>query len=144
MHRYNRLHPRAGYLGNVSLSLSSANGLTRRDLEAAEACAAQAIHSQLAGVYSTRAWDAAPPGIIERAAGMLSAARALRTRRRRGLADDEPRLLPDTLEAEARLLLGRLAGGRIPLYDAAGGRQVRLEAGGGNNSLTLGKGGESV
>lgn len=144
MHRYNRLHPRSGYLGNVSLTLSRVNGLTRRDLEAAEAGAARAIDSQLAGVYSTRAWDAAPPGIIERTAGMLSAARALRTRRQRSLADGEPRLLPDTLEAEARLLLGRLANGRIPLYDAAGERQARLEAGGGNDGLTLGKGGESV
>ena len=72
MHRYNRLHPRAGYLGNVSLTLSRANGLTHLDLEAAEAGAARTIDSRLAGLYSTRAWGAVPPGIIERTAGDCS------------------------------------------------------------------------
>ena len=143
MHRYNRLHPRAGYLGNISLTLSRANGLTHLDLEAAEAGAAGTIDSRLAGLYSTRAWGAVPPGIIERTAGMLSAAHALRTRRR-GLADVEPRLLPDVLEAEAHLLLEGLARGQRPLYDAAGERQVRTEVGGAHDGLALAGGAGSV
>ena len=126
MHRYNRLHQRTGYLARVCLSLSPANGLTRRDLGQAEAGTARLIDSQLEDLYPTGAWPTTPPGIIERIAEMLSSASALRARRLRcGPGDGEPEGLPEVLEAEGRRLLDRLRHGSLPLHDAGGDRCQR-------------------
>jgi len=138
MHRYAKLHPRVGYLGNVQAALSGANGITLRDIEAAEVLAAREIERALPA-WLAASWASAPPGLIERIAEMLAAAHLLCLRRRRcGLTDGEPRALPGVLRSEGRLLLSRLRRGEIELRYAAGrlcaapekhgcGRRRRLE-----------------
>lgn len=113
---YNTLTANAGWLKNVDLKTSAANGVTQADLTAAEAAAAARIDAELAAVYETAGWAAAPPPIIAHVAELLSAAEVLDYKYQRGdTVDGEDTNLPARLRMRAEALLARLKGRGAPL-----------------------------
>ena len=121
MGNYNTLIPQAGYLSNVRLKASSANGLTQADLDAAEAHAASAIDAALSGMYDVSTWGGVTPAIIERIADMLASAEVLDYKYQRGdTAEGDDTNLPSVLRDDARALLEMIRNGRLAVVAASG------------------------
>jgi len=108
---YNTLTANVGWLKNVDLKTSAANGVTQADLTAAENAAAARIDAELAAVYDTADWADDTPPIIEHAADLISSAEVLDYKYERGdTVDGEDTNLPARLRARAERLLTRLRG----------------------------------
>ena len=113
---YNTLTANTGWLKNVDLKASAANGVTQADLTAAENAAAARIDGELAGVYDTSGWTASTPPIIAHVAELLSSAEVLDYKYQRGdTVDGEDTNLPARLRARVERLLNRLRGQGAPL-----------------------------
>lgn len=129
MANYNTLVAQCGYLSNVRLRSSPANGITQADLSAAEAHARAEIDAALAGMYDVSFWEAETPGIVARIADMLSSAEVLNYKYQRGdTASGDDTHLPVVLERDARMLLGAVAKGNISVVRTDGVIQMRLDA----------------
>jgi len=126
---YNTLVPEAGYLSNVRLKSSSANGITQGDLDAAEAHAKAVIDAALSAVYDMSAWAAETPPIIARIADMLSSAEVLDYKYQRGdTAEGDDTNLPSVLARDGRGLLDMIRRGVISVVGTDGEIQPRLAA----------------
>jgi hypothetical protein len=113
---YNTLAAHAGWLKNVDLKETAANGVTQADLTAAEAAAAARIDAELAGVYDTSGWADDVPPLIAHIASLLSAADVLDCKYERGdTVDGDDTNLPARLRARAERLIDRLRGRGAPL-----------------------------
>lgn len=124
---YNILVPQVGYLANVTLKCSSANGVTQADLDLAERRAAALIDEALGGIYDTSAWQEETPAVIERVADMFSSGLVLRQRHARGDARESDDLnLAEILGRNARVLLGMIRRGALGVVDTGGRTQKRL------------------
>jgi hypothetical protein len=116
---YNTLVAEAGYLSNVRLKSSQANGVTQADLYTAQAHAKAEIDATLSAIYDISTWVDETPGIIDRIADMLSSAEVLNYKYQRGdTADGEDTNLPSVIERDARALLAMVAKGSISLVQA--------------------------
>lgn len=130
MGNYNTLVAEGGYLSNVRLKVSQANGVTQGDLDRAEAHAQAAIDARLSAVYDVSGWEAVTPAIIERIADMLSSAEVLDYKYQRGdTAEGDDTNLPAVLKADADALLGMLVRGALEVVSAGGGIQERRSGG---------------
>jgi hypothetical protein len=108
---YNTLAANVGWLKNVDLKTSAANGVTQADLTAAEEAAAARIDAELAGCYDTSAWPDDTPPIIQHVAELLSSAEVLDIKYQRGdTVDGEDTNLPARLTARGEALITRLRG----------------------------------
>ena len=126
---YNTLIAEAGYLSNVRLKLSQANGVTQADLYTAQAHAKAEIDAALSGAYDISMWADETPGIIERIADMLSSAEVLNYKYQRGdTADGEDTNLPSVIERDGRALMAMIAKGAISVVRTDGLVQARLAA----------------
>jgi hypothetical protein len=108
---YHTLSANAGWLKNVTLKTSAANGITQADLTAAEAAAAAQIDAELAPLYDTADWADDPPPLVAHVAELLSAAAVLDQKYERGdtVGGDDTNL-PARLRERGERLLSRLAG----------------------------------
>jgi len=130
MGNYNTLVPQAGYLSNVRLKASQANGITQADLDAAEGHARATIDAVLATVYDTSAWEAEVPGIVERIADMLSSAEVLDYKYQRGdTAEGDDTNLPAVLKRDGEALLEMVRRGAVSVVTTGGEVQRRLDGG---------------
>ena len=126
---YNTLVAEAGYLSNVRLKTSTANGITQADLNAAQAHAKAEIDAALAPLYNVSGWETETPGIVERIADMLSSAEVLDYKYQRGdTAEGDDTNLPSVLARDARALLGMVTRGAISVVKTDGSIQPRLDA----------------
>jgi hypothetical protein len=127
---YNTLVSQAGYLSNVRLKVSQANGVTQADLDNAQAHAKAAIDAALAVLYDASAWEAATPPIIERVADMLSSAEVLDYKYQRGdTAEGDDTNLPAVLARDGQALLAMIRRGAVSIVQADGTVQPRLDGG---------------
>jgi hypothetical protein len=127
MGNYNTLVPQAGYLSNVRLKVSPANGVTQGDLDAGQAHAKATVDAQLSGVYDTLGWDSSTPPIIERIADMLSSAEVLEYKYQRGdTAEGDDTNLPSVLRDDAAALLAQIRRGAVSVVAAGGSVVARL------------------
>lgn len=124
---YNTLVCEAGYLSNVRLKASAANGITQADLDAAEAHARAETDAELSMIYDTSAWEAETPAIVERIADMLSSTEVLEYKYQRGdTAGGDDTNLPAVLAREGRGLLRMIKRGLLAVVDTGGAVQTRL------------------
>ena len=113
---YCTLAANAGWLKNVTLKTTAANGITAADLTAAQAAAAARIDAELAAVYDVAPWAADTPPIIAHVAELLAAADVLDMKYERGdTVDGDDANLPARLRERAERLIGRLKGDGPPL-----------------------------
>lgn len=129
---YSILIPQVGYLSNVRLKSSPANGVTQADLDAAQGHAKAEIDAALAAVYDVGTWEDVTPPIIGRIADMLSSSEVLDYKYQRGDtaggSPDASGNLPEVLSRDARALLEMIRRGAISLVGADGTVQARLDA----------------
>ena len=136
---YNTLTANAGWLKNVDLKTTPANGVTQADLTAAENAAASRIDAELAAVYDTSGWADDTPPIIEHIAELLSSAEVLDYKYQRGdTVDGEDTNLPARLRREAETLLARLRGEGPPLDVVGSDGSVQRRLPGVGRSLPTG------
>ena len=127
---YNTLAAEAGYLSNVRLKASSANGITQGDLDSAQTHAKATIDAHLAALYDTSAWVSSTPGIIGRVADMLSSAEVLEYKYQRGdTAEGDDTNLPSVLWRDALALLEMIKRGAVSIVASDGQVQARLVTG---------------